>query len=122
MTTGAPFVIDPDLTGIAIAYKNDGYLADRIAPRQQVNAELFEVDYLDLDTLYEFQDDRVGRMSTPNQVVWKSSRTQFSTEDHALDSPVPQKDIENYQGIGPSPDMIATELVSELVMLNRENG
>jgi hypothetical protein len=116
----APFVIQPDLTGIAIAYKNEAYIADMIAPRQPVNAKLFEVDFIETDTMYRFQDDKVGRMSAPNQIVWQSSRTPYSTEDHALDSPVPNEDIENYQGVGPSPEAIATELVSEGVALNRE--
>lgn len=116
----SPFAIQPDLTGIAIAYKNDEYIADMIAPRELVNAELFEWDELNIDQMYEFQDDQVGRLSAPNQVTFSSERKQGSTLDHGLDSPVPQKDMDNYQGVGASPLAIATEGVTELVMLNRE--
>lgn len=116
----SPFAIQPDLTGIAIAYKNDEYIADMIAPREPVNAELFEWDELNIDQMYEFQDDQVGRLSAPNQVTFSSERKQGSTLDHGLDSPVPQKDMDNYQGVGASPLAIATEGVTELVMLNRE--
>jgi hypothetical protein len=116
----APFAIDPQLTSIAIAYKNEEYIADLIAPRRMVNAELFEVDYLNIDDMFELQDDMVGRLSAPNQVTFSSTRQQFSTEDHGLDAPVPQKDMNNYQGVGASPEAIASEGVSELVMLNRE--
>lgn len=116
----SPFQIQPDLTGIAIAYKNDEYIADMIAPRETVNAELFEWDELNIDDMYEFQDDQVGRLSAPNQVTFSSARKQGSTSDHGLDSPVPQKDMDNYQGVGASPLAIATEGVTELVMLNRE--
>lgn len=116
----SPFAIQPDLTGIAIAYKNDEYIADMIAPRELVNAELFEWDELNIDQMYEFQDDQVGRLSAPNQVTFSSTRVQGSTVDHGLDSPVPQKDMDNYQGVGASPLAIATEGVTELVMLNRE--
>lgn len=116
----SPFAIQPDLTGIAIAYKNDEYIADMIAPREPVNAELFEWDELNIDQMYEFQDDQVGRLSAPNQVTFSSTRVQGSTVDHGLDSPVPQKDMDNYQGVGASPLAIATEGVTELVMLNRE--
>jgi hypothetical protein len=116
----SPFAIQPDLTGIAIAYKNDEYIADMIAPREQVQAELFEWDELNIDQMYEFQNDQVGRLSAPNQVTFSSTRVQGSTLDHGLDSPVPQKDMDNYQGVGASPLAIATEGVTELVMLNRE--
>jgi hypothetical protein len=116
----SPFQIQPDLTGIAIAYKNQEYIADMIAPRETVNAELFEWDELNIDSMYEFQDDQVGRLSAPNQVTFSSTRKPGSTVDHGLDSPVPQKDMDNYQGVGASPLAIATEGVTELVMLNRE--
>lgn len=116
----SPFVIQPDLTGIAIAYKNQEYIADMIAPRDTVNAELFEWDELNIDSMFEFQDDQVGRLSAPNQVTFNSTRKPGSTVDHGLDSPVPQKDVDNYQGVGASPLAIATEGVTELVMLNRE--
>ena len=116
----SPFVIRPDLTGIAIAYKNQDYIADMIAPRKLVTAELFEVDFVNVDDMYELQDDLVGRLSQPHQVTFSSTRTPYSTRDHGLDAPVPQKDIDNYQGVGASPEAIATEGVTELVMLNRE--
>jgi hypothetical protein len=118
--TRSPFQIQPDLTGIAIAYKNQEYIADMIAPRETVNAELFEWDELNIDSMYEFHDDQVGRLSAPNRVTFASTRKPGSTVDHGLDSPIPQKDMDNYQGVGASPLAIATEGVTELVMLNRE--
>jgi hypothetical protein len=116
----SPFVVDPQLSGIAIAYKNTDYIADIIAPRRTVSAELYEVDYLNIDDMYELHDDLVGRLSQPHQVTFSSDRLAFSTRDHGLDAPVPQKDMDNWQGVGPSPEAIATEGVTELVMLNRE--
>lgn len=117
----APFQIDPHLTGIHIAYKpREGeFLADIIAPRRMVNAELFEVDFLGTHEMFELHDDRVGRLSKPNEITFSSTRKQYSTEDHGLDSPIPQKDLDNHQ-VGPTPEAIATEGLATAIMLNRE--
>lgn len=116
----APFQIQPDLTGIAIAYQNEDFIADKIASRRVVNDKKFEWDLLDPDLMFQTTDDQVGRRSKPNEVTWSSERKNDSVIDHALDSPVPQDDIEQYQGVGPTPLALSTELVTHRLMLNRE--
>jgi hypothetical protein len=116
----APFQIQADLTGIAIAYQNEEFIADRIAPRRMVGAKSFEWDLLDPDLMFQTTDDQVGRLSKPNQVTWSSTRTSDKVFDHALDAPVPNEDMENHQGVGPTPYALATELVTHRIELNRE--
>jgi hypothetical protein len=118
----APFQRDPYLTGLMLAYKNESaaYLADIVAPYRSVNGSLYQWDQLELETFYEFQDDLVGRLSAPNRVSTRSTRKEASTRDHGLESPVPESDVKEYQGVGPSPEAIATMLVAELGKINRE--
>jgi hypothetical protein len=120
----APFATQPQQTGAAIAYRNtrEGFIADAVAPIEPVPAELFEWDEHTIDELYTTVDDRVGRLSQPNQVTWSSVRREGRTEDHALDVPVPQKDIDNARDQKSPIDPLtwAVEVGMELSMLNRE--
>lgn len=113
-------VIDPQLTGLSIAYKLRDMVADMIAPYRPVQAELFEVDELDYLHFFELHDDSVGRLGVPNQVHWNSTRKQYSVEDHGLDAPIPNRDMQNYQGVGPSPRALMTESINHFLALNRE--
>ncbi|MEC4804763.1 MAG: phage capsid protein [Jaaginema sp. PMC 1079.18] len=117
----SPYTIDPELTGIAIAYRNapSDYIADSIAPIRSVGKEIFEWDKYTLEEMYTIPDTKVGRMSAPNQVTFSSTREQDSTVDYGLDSPVPQKDIDNADA-NQNPLGHATEGVMELVRLDRE--
>ncbi len=40
----SPYPVDPQLTGLAIAYRNDSYIADSIAPYRTVGKRQFEWD------------------------------------------------------------------------------
>ena len=95
----APFQRDPYLTGLMLAYKNDSYLADTIAPYRPVGGSLYQWDQLELDTFYEIQDDLVGRLSAPNRVSTRSTRKEATTRDRGLESPVPESDVKEYQGV-----------------------
>lgn len=61
----------------------------------------------------------VGRTSQPNQIEFDAEDETSSTNDYALDAPVPQSDIDNapanYNPLGR-----ATERVSDIIMLDRE--
>lgn len=116
----APFQRDPYLTGLMLAYKNDAYLADKIAPYRPVGGSLYQWDQLELDSFYEIQDDLVGRLSAPNRVSTRSTRKEGTTRDRGLESPVPESDVKEYQDVGPTPEAIATMLVAELGKIARE--
>ncbi|MEX0271388.1 hypothetical protein AB3R30_19795 [Leptolyngbyaceae cyanobacterium UHCC 1019] len=115
----SPYPIDPQLTGLAIAYRNEMYIADMIAPYRPVSKRLFEWDEFTFGEMYSIPDTRVGRLSAPNQITFSASRETDSTEDFALDSPVPQEDIDNADS-NYNPQAIATEGVMELIKLDRE--
>ncbi len=114
-----PFVQRPDYTAIAIAYKNGETIADGIAPYRPVKKELFDWEEHAIETAFTLTDDLVGRTSAPNKIEFKTQRHEASTVDHALDSPVPNKDIENAVE-GQDPLAAATQLTMDTVKLNRE--
>lgn len=115
----APFPIDPHLTAIAIAYRNGRMIADDVLPRVPVGKQAFKWWKFNLAEGFTVPETLVGRKSKPNQVEFNATEETSSTEDHALDAPVPQADIDNapanYDPLGH-----ATEQTANLIMLDRE--
>ncbi|HID4045053.1 major capsid protein [Serratia marcescens] len=115
----APFPIDPHLTAIAIGYRNTSLIADSVLPRVPVSKAEFKWWEYDLGQGFTVPSTSVGRTSQPNQVEFNAEEKTSSTNDYALDAPVPQSDIDNapanYDPLGR-----ATERVSDLILLDRE--
>ncbi|MDE2467552.1 MAG: capsid protein [Bradyrhizobium sp.] len=124
----SPFPVNPELTAIAIGYKNtdDMLIADQVLPRVPV-AETFKWTQYDTDQAYTVPETKVGRKSEPFTVDFQGTDVQDTTDDYALDDFVPQKDIEVYDAMpkpatgGPlSPQALATMMLTNLVELARE--
>jgi hypothetical protein len=115
----APFPVDPVLTAIAIAYRNGRMIADDVLPRVPVGKQSFKWWLFNLAGGFTVPNTLVGRKSQPNQVEFSATEQTSSTEDHALDAPVPQADIDNapanYDPLGH-----AAELTTNLILLDRE--
>jgi hypothetical protein len=125
--TPAPFVVQPQLTALAIAYKNQAMIADQILPRVQVESPDFKYTVFTQADTFTIPDTRVGRTSAPNQVDWSATENTASVQDHALDQPVPYRDVKAAQaasavaGVMPvDPEARATEQLSDLILLDRE--
>lgn len=123
----APFVISPDLTAIAVMYTQDTLIADKVLPRVPVDAENFTYLKYPLADGFTVPETRVGRRSAPNQVEFSASEVSDRTQDHGLDAPVPNKDINAWRkardaGLTKAVDplMRATKQVTQLVMTRRE--
>ena len=115
----APFPVDPELSGIAIAYRNPMNIADRVMPRKFVGKQNFKYRKYPKGTFITRPDTRVSRTSAPNRVEMGYEELSSATEDYALDDGVPQADIENapaeYNPLGE-----AAEFLIDLVELDRE--
>lgn len=93
----APFVIIPSLSAIAVAYPQGELIADKVLPRVGVDTELFRYAKYGKGDAFRTPETLVGRKSAPNQLDWSSTEQTASTQDHGLDAPIPNKDIEAYQ-------------------------
>jgi hypothetical protein len=123
----APFVIQPRLTAIAIAYRNAGYIADRVLPRVPVDSPSFKWTKFTVGDSFTIPDTRVGRKSAPNKIDWTATEQTDSVIDYGLDDSVPQWDSQAavasraVAGVQPiNPEERSTELLTELVDLDRE--
>jgi hypothetical protein len=115
----APFPIQPELTAIAVMYKNNKMIADQVAPRFSVGKQEFKYLKHDLAEGFTVPDTKVGRKSAPNQVEFVATEVTDSTEDHGLDDAIPQADINNappnYNPLGKS-----VQYLTNLIELDRE--
>jgi hypothetical protein len=115
----APFPITPALTAIAIAYRNDNYIADSVLPYVPVSKQEFEWLLYNFGENYTIPQTLVGRKSKPNEVEFSATKMTSSCEDYALDAPVPQRDIDNAPD-NYDPEGRAAEGVMDLIKLDRE--
>lgn len=120
--SSTPFPMDPALTAIAIAYRNAELIADRVLPRiDPVPKRTFSYNQYPAGTLFTLPDDRVGRRGTPRQVSYDETRQTGEVEDHGLDDPIPQDDIDQAAAQGAkSPIDRSVAFHSSLIALGRE--
>jgi hypothetical protein len=117
--TVAPFPTEPQLTAIAIGYRNQSYIADAVLPRVSVGRQEFKWWLYPEDETFAAPDSRVGRRSKPNEVDLTATESTSKTEDFGLDDPIPWADIENAPA-GRDPRDQAVMQLTDYIMLSRE--
>jgi hypothetical protein len=115
----AAFPIDAHRTAIAIAYSNSSLIADLVLPRIPVGKQEFTYMKYAMEESFTLPDTKVGRRSAPKEVSFSASEKTDSTEDYALDDPLPNRDIENAPE-GHDPLDQSTEGLTDLILLDRE--
>lgn len=116
------FPINPALTAIAVAYSNELYIADRVLPRTPVGKQVFKYKKFTFGDAFTIPNTLVGRKGRPGEVEFGAADATASTRDYGLDTLINNEDIENQQGLGLGFDPLSrsTELLTELVGLDRE--
>ena len=114
-----PFPVEPQLTAIAIAYRNNKLIADEVLPRVPVSSTSFKWLEFDFSERFTLPNTKVGRTSQPNQVEFSAKEQESSVTDYGLDSPVPQDDIDTAI-TGYDPLGHAVEATTDLILLDRE--
>lgn len=115
-----PFPINPQMTAIAIAYRNPdiALIADQVLPRTPTAQEFKYLKY-DLLAGFTVPDARVGRKSLPNEVDFSATEIIDKVLDYGLDDIIPNEDIEaDNQGVDPMGTGVA--YLTGLVQLARE--
>lgn len=114
-----PFPIDPQLTAIAVMYRNERLIADEVMPRVSVGQREFKWNKWDLRDGMTVPSTLVGRKSAPNQVSFGYSEQASSILDYGLDDPVPNSDIQSAPA-GRDPRALSTMFLRQLIALDRE--
>ncbi|MFH0957857.1 MAG: phage capsid protein [Pseudomonadota bacterium] len=119
MSNKSAFPITPELTAVALAYRNKNHIADAVLPRVLVGSQTFKYFKFDKGQLLTIPDTKVGRTSSPNKIEFRATEVESSTHDYGLEDPVPNSDIINAPA-NYSPLMYATEGLTDLIALDRE--
>jgi hypothetical protein len=122
MALAAPFFYDVTQTAIAIGYQNEEFIADQVLPRVStgISAKYSWRKYR-LEEQITIPDTQIGRTSDANEVEYGYDEIESSTEDYALQTPIPQSDIDNArERRQPDPVGIANEMNMEMIRLDRE--
>jgi len=123
-----PFVVDPALTAISIAYRNNAnmLIADRVLPRQPVGGEKFKYTQYPIGEAFTVPDNEVGRRGRVPQLEFSANEADSSVKDYGLESPIPYSDIDEAarmrsQGLGTyDPEKHSTMMLTNLNLLRRE--
>ena len=116
----APFPINKELTQIALAYKNEEYIADAILPRVTVGKQEFSYLKHTKADRFTVPDTNMGRKSRANEVEFSAEEVDSSTRDYGLAAVVPQADIDNDTDNQVNPLGSHAEGLTDLVLLDRE--
>lgn len=114
-----PFPVDPELTQIAMAYRNREMIADMVLPIVPVGKKEFKYTVFHKDERFTVPDTLVGRKSRVNEVEFGASEETASARDYGLEDPIPQDDIDHAAGRF-NPVEQAVEAIQDLLALDRE--
>lgn len=122
-----PFVIVPELTAIAVAYRQGGLIADQVLPYVPVATQEFRYKKFSVGDDFSVPATLVGRKGAPQQVEFGETEVTDSVQDHGLDVPVPNSDQEAFEraraagnAAGTDPTMRATSQGMQLMLTARE--
>ncbi len=117
-----PFPVNPELTGIAIGYKNPdvALIADQVMPRTPpLGTKKFKYLTYDIAQGFTVPDTKVGRKSEPNIMEFGGTEQTAETQDYGLDDIIPNDDIAaDNQGVDPRG--LAVQSLTGLINLDRE--
>lgn len=112
--------VDTALTNVSVAYRNNDYICDLVAPPVAVRKQS--------DKYYIYDPEREALRSTDDarspgaeatELNFSVSTDSYYCEDHALSAAIPDEERENADP-AIQPDIDRTELLSDKIELNRE--
>jgi hypothetical protein len=123
----APFIIQPRLTAITLAYRNERFVADDVLPRVPVESPVFKWSQYTKGDAFTVPDTRVARKGDVNEIDWTATEQTNQTKDYGLEEAIPYYDVlaaqaaQKAQGVMPiDPQARSTELLTDLIALDRE--
>ena len=122
------FPVNPELTAIAIAFRNDAsqLIADQVLPRIPVPKKFVYTSYT-VSQGYTVPATQMGRKSEPNMVDFGGVLNNVECVDYGLDDLVPNDEVAAWEAMpkpatgGPvNPLQLSTMMLAGLIQLDRE--
>ena len=114
------YPVDFERTAIAVGYSNRAYVADEVFPRVPVmRKEYPDTDY-PLAESFTVPDTRIGRRGRPTLVHCSAFEKAGACEDYGLEDAIPDDDVRNAPPTAADPLDRSTMLLTDLLMVDRE--
>lgn len=118
MITPRDVVVDPVLSNVSVAYKNDSYISELLMPVFPVAKQTGKFYKYDKSSLRRNKTLRAPG-SPANEVEYGLTTAAFICEDHALKEKIPFEVIDQADA-ALNPEMDATESVTEMLLVDKE--
>lgn len=119
MATNAPFPVNPQLTAIALSYRNPSLIADMVLPRVPTHDEFRYTKFTQAEA-FTVPEMKIGRKSEANEVEFGGTEVVDFCIDYGLQDAVPVSDVRKAEGTKFDPMGTASAGLSRLVQLARE--
>lgn len=118
MLTTRDVVVDPVLSNVSVAYKNESYIAEMLLPVFSVQKQTGKYYKFDKSALRRNKTLRAAGAAA-NEVEHGLTTDSFITQDHALKEKIPFEVIDQADN-ALSPESDATEAVTEMLLVDKE--
>lgn len=118
MLTPRDVVVDPVLSNVSVAYKNESYVAEMLMPVFPVAKQTGKFYKYDKSSLRRNKTKRAPG-SPANEVEFGLTTASFSCEDYALKEKIPFEVIDQADA-ALNPEIDATESVTEMLLVDKE--
>lgn len=120
-TFPAPFVVNPRLSGIVMAYHNPLYIADQVLPRVPVDTPQFLYSRIDQSAfLSTINAGPIGRKGAVPEIDYSATELPATVEDYGIDEVVPKRDQLAAAGTPIDPKAIAAQQLADYLAIQRE--
>ena len=114
------YPVDFERTAIAVGYSNPAYIADEVFPRAMVMRKEYRYTDYPLAESFTVPDTRIGRRGMPTLVHFSASEKAGACEDYGLEDAIPDDDVRNAPPTAANPLDRSTMLLTDLLMVDRE--
>ena len=112
--------IDAALTSVSVAYQNNEFIAELVAPTVPVRKQSDRYFVLDPDHSAQRETlDYRAPGAEAREVDFALSSDSYYCEDHALETAIPDEERDNAD-LAVAPEIDRTEFLTEKILLNRE--
>lgn len=114
--------VDAALTGVSVAFRNNEFVADAVAPPVAVRRQSDRYFVLDPERAAQRETvDHRAPGAEAREVDFAVSTDSYYCDDHALETAIPDEERDNADN-ALQPDIDRTEFLTEKILLNREIG
>ncbi len=112
--------LQPQLTGIALAYRNELCIADRVLPRVKVDKLSFQYYKYEKGMFLTLPETKVGEKGEANKIEIKAKLETETVDEHALEESISIARQNEAQGEIENLETTATVQLTDVLKLRRE--